>query len=379
MPRTIIALALALVDDGAHALHAQALPFDAGWRVTGNASRVEEFRGRRALRMRTGRAVREGARLLNGTLDFDVMLSPHRSFVYIYTRVQSEGEAEEMYLRSHKSELPDAVQYSPVWNGDSNWQLYHGPGLTAAVRLPHNEWTHVRVVLRGQRAALFIGDTVKPALVVRLQREPAAGYISLGSFVPPGTQPDKEAFTAFANVVVRPDVTPFDFNTVPDSAPTLPAGMITRWQLSGPYAPPRDPQAALTASTPAERVGWKTYDVEPNGVLVIGKHVRRPAPNSAIVARLVMRAERDTVAPLQLGFSDIVTLYLTGRALISADARYSYDAPRQEGLIGLSQATIYLPLKAGDNEVLIHLSDSFGGWGLTGRLMPGFGAQVVSP
>ncbi|HJU73997.1 MAG TPA: hypothetical protein VJ717_09630 [Gemmatimonadaceae bacterium] len=371
------AVAFALVVEGARALNAQALPFDAGWRLTGELTRVEEFRGRRALRIRTGTAVREGVRMLDGTLDFDVMLSPHRSFVYIYTRMQDENEHEEMYLRSHKSELPDAVQYSPVWNGDSNWQLYHGPGMTAAVRLPHNEWTHVRVVLRGQRAALFIGDTLKPALVVRLQRDPMAGHIALGAFVPPGTQPDKEPFAAFANVRVRPDVTPFDFATVPERDVSLPEGMITRWQLSGPYAPPRDPAAALSSSTPAERVSWKTYASEPNGVLVIGRHVKRPAPNSAIVARLVIRAERDTVAPLQLGFSDIVTVYLTGRALISADARYSFDAPRQEGLIGLSQATIYLPLRQGENEVLIHLSDSFGGWGLMGRLVPGYGAAVV--
>ncbi len=377
MSRTIVVMWLASALAGTRPLDAQALPFDAGWRLAGEVTRVEEFRGRRALRMRTGLAVRESVRMRDGTLDFDVMLSPQRSFVYIYTRMQSEDEHEEMYLRSHKSELPDAVQYSPVWNGDSNWQLYHGPGKTAAVRLPHNEWTHVRVVLRGQRAALFIGDTVQPAMVMRLQRESAAGYIALGSFVPSGTQPGKEPLTAFVNVVVRPDVTPFDFSTVRDSTPALPAGMITRWQLSGPYAPPRDPAAALSASTAAERVGWKTYEVEPNGVLVIGRHVRRPAPNSAIVARLVIRAERDTVAPLQLGFSDIVTVYLTGRALISADARYSFDAPRQEGLIGLSQATIYLPLRQGDNEVLIHLSDSFGGWGLMGRLVPGFGAAIA--
>ncbi|MGQ0643172.1 MAG: hypothetical protein ACT4P6_20700 [Gemmatimonadaceae bacterium] len=374
-----VVFAFALVVEGTRALGAQALPFDAGWRLTGQATRVEEFRGRRALRMRTGLAVREAVRLRDGTIDFDVILSPQRSFVYIYTRMQSEDDHEEMYIRAHKSELPDAVQYSPVWNGDSNWQLYHGPGMTAAVRLPHNEWTHIRVVLRGQRAALFIGDTLKPALVVRLQRDAAAGYVALGSFVPAGTQPDKEPFTAFANVVVRPDVMPFDFASLPEPEIKLPEGMITHWQLSAPYAPPRDPAAALTASTATERVSWKTYNAEPNGVLVIGRHVKRPAPNSAIVARLVLRAERDTVVPLQLGFSDIVTVYLTDRSLISADARYSFDNPRQEGLIGLSQATIYLPLRQGENEVLIHLSDSFAGWGLMGRLMPGFGTTVVVP
>ena len=38
--------------------------------------------------------------------------------------------------------------------------------------------------------------------------------------------------------------------------------------------------------------------------------------------------------------------------------------PRQEGLIHLDQASVYLPLKEGENDVQLVVSEVFGGWGL---------------
>ena len=53
--------------------------------------------------------------------------------------------------------------------------------------------------------------------------------------------------------------------------------------------------------------------------------------------------------------------------MTGGDAHYSFDAPRQEGLIDLSQAALYLPLHRGRNELVIALPVVFGGWGLMGQ------------
>ena len=82
---------------------------------------------RDTLQAENGCAHRGDVQLENGTIDFDVQLSRRRSFVYLYFRVADEGEREEIYLRPHKSGLPDALQYAPVWQERSQWQLYHGP------------------------------------------------------------------------------------------------------------------------------------------------------------------------------------------------------------------------------------------------------------
>ncbi|HYC33917.1 MAG TPA: hypothetical protein VEB59_16620, partial [Gemmatimonadales bacterium] len=74
-----------------------------------------------------------------------------------------------------------------------------------------------------------------------------------------------------------------------------------------------------------------------------------------------------------------VTVFLGRRPVFAGDAHYSFDRPRQEGLIGLTQATLWLPLARGDNELLFAVTDEFGGWGLMARLDPAGGARVVSP
>jgi len=40
---------------------------------------------------------------------------------------------EEVYLRPHKSGLPDALQYTPVLKTGRNWQIFSGAGFTNGV------------------------------------------------------------------------------------------------------------------------------------------------------------------------------------------------------------------------------------------------------
>jgi hypothetical protein len=81
---------------------------------------------------------------------------------------------------------------------------------------------------------------------------------------------------------------------------------------------------------------------------------------------------------IDLGYSDQVTVFLNGRPLYQGDASYSFDTPRREGLIGYDQASLFLPLEKGDNELAVVVSDSFGGWGLMGRFADPSGLAVVA-
>jgi hypothetical protein len=108
------------------------------------------------------------------------------------------------------------------------------------------------------------------------------------------------------------------------------------------------------------------------------RHLRLPekASAAAVVARVHVAAARAGVYPFELGFSDIATVFVNGRPVYRGDASYSFDRPRREGLIGFDQATLYLPLNAGDNELAVVVSDSFGGWGLLGRFVSSQGLTV---
>ncbi len=349
------------------------LSFDSGWDYSAAPTRsVGTFLGREALRLRNGVAVRPDVSLRDGTIDFDVAVTDQRSFVYIQFRQVGRGENEEIYLRPHKSNLPDAVQYAPVFRGQSAWQLFHGPGGTAGVPIPRGQWVHVRLVVQGQRAAFYLGDTSRPVMVIpRLARPAAAGAIALRAFTPPqGGAPEGEFVGAFSNVVVRPGVVPPTFPSARELR--QPAGVVAQWQLSPAFVPPEGRLRALPADLLGGRASWPSYPVDEEGRLILDRYLARPGQDSraAAVLRLIVPADRDTVRRLDLGFSDEYLLFVNGKAVAGGEAAYRFDNPRGDGVLHVGQSAAYLPLRRGENEILIVLMDVFGGWGIIGAMEP---------
>ena len=355
----------------------QALPFtQPGWDLRGDATRIAPHDGRDTLQVETGFAFRRDVRLEDGTIEFDVQVTDRRSFVYVYFRAEADGEREEFYLRPHKSALPDAVQYAPVWQGRSAWQLYHGPGATAAPAFRHGEWSRVRVVVHGRRAALFIDDMAAPVMVVpRLAREPRAGYIALGGFLPQGV-PGSGPIARFSNVVVTPGHVPYDFATAGAPVAPMPDGVVVRsWAVSDAFA--ADAPGA-PARLPDTAGAFQIVDAEASGLVPLHRHIRMPQGinNAAAVARVTVRADAAGTRAFDLGFSDIATVFVNGTPVFRGDGSYSFDRPRREGLIGFDNARLYLPLRAGDNEIAVVVSDSFGGWGIMGRFADASGLTI---
>jgi hypothetical protein len=85
------------------------------------------------------------------------------------------------------------------------------------------------------------------------------------------------------------------------------------------------------------------------------------------VARLRVTAVRASIVPLQLGFSDAATAFLNERPLFHGDDSYAFMR-RRDGLIGLDQATVYLPMRAGLNDLSIVVRDPLRGVGADGTV-----------
>lgn len=359
-------------------LQGGALPLDRSWELAGDGTRIAPHRGVDALWIDNGRAIKRDVSITDGAIEFDVELMSHRSFVYVQFRMESDTEFEEIYFRPHKTGLPDAVQYNPVWRGDSFWQLWHGPDAGASPRFTFGGWTHVRLELQGSRGALFLDHGDKPVLVINLARPTRPGYIALRSFNPDPSLPKGEVAARFANVVVRPNSVSYDFGP-PAAAPVHEPGSILRWQVSPAFKGGREPVTQIPADLLPARAQWPVYPVERSGVVAIGRFMDRPRPDGAAIARLVIRSTGTRLQRLYLGYSDYVTVFVNGTPVFAGDAHYSFDQPRQEGLITRSQATLWLPLHDGQNEVLLAVVDGFGGWALTGRLDPADGGVLVPP
>jgi hypothetical protein len=344
------------------------IPLDAAhWNVEGDA-KFETFLGRPALRMCNAEVVAKNVEFLDGTIEFDVAVSTRRNFPMVGLRRQGEGEYEEFYFRTHKSELPDAIQYVPAYQGVGGWQLYHGPGFTAKATFPRDEWFPVKIVLSGTQAAVFVGAVAEPQLVARLRREPKSGGLEFSDSCPPGSVPVGEHAAAISNIVLRPDHVPYDFSKAAMREKDPSPGVVRVWEISDAFVPAKGPIRALPDHT--RRGQWQKVEAEPSGLVVLEKSVTLPkdVERPAILARLVIDSPAARVRRFDFGYSDEITVFLNGQPLFTGDARYSHDNPRQEGLIGFWQGTLYLPLKKGRNELVLAVSEVFGGWGLMGRL-----------
>src|SRR5215470_2397282 len=141
-------------------------PDPARWDLEGNA-KVAEYQGRKCLALDGGAAVLKDFEMRDGTIDVDLATSAARGFVGFDVRIDKDGQNyEEIYLRPHESGQPDAIQYTPVLGTGRNWQLFNGPGFTAAVDIPKAEWFHVRLVVAGAQGKLYVKDMEKPVLVM---------------------------------------------------------------------------------------------------------------------------------------------------------------------------------------------------------------------
>ena len=343
------------------------------WDLQGKAE-VGEYEGRRALQLDGGAAVLKDFELRDGVIDFDVATPAARGFFGLQFRIAEDGSgAEEVYLRQHKSGQPDAMQYTPILNGGRNWQLYNGPGFTGPVDIPKGTWFHVRLVVAGAEARLYVGDMETPALVANdLKSGQQRGQVAL--IVLTGT-------TYFSN---------FEIRATPDAPwkrhePAMPPNTLTQWSLSPAYdALERNLERPLSRAE-AGSISWEAVTAEPPGFVAISRYRRspqvrvtfqgdfskrlEPQPGMKVVyARTTIASDRATVKRLLLGYSDDVTVFLNGRILYRGRSAQGFRDPAFLGIVNAENDAVYLPLQRGSNELVLAVSELGGGWGFIARL-----------
>ena len=174
-------------------------PFDSlAWNISAAESRVGTYRGRSALMLRDGAAWLKGSNFQNGTIEFDIAFSEVSGFPGIAFRAATHADYELFYLRQNLSGQPHATQYTPVLHGLYAWQIYAGPAWEAKARWTYDSWMHVKLVVSGTRAELYVDGDSAVQVISRLRGPEGAGAIGLLS----GNG------ARFANFVVRPDRAP---------------------------------------------------------------------------------------------------------------------------------------------------------------------------
>ena len=377
MRRHIAVCTLALIFQlSAHSQLPQTLSVPADsprWSLEGQAN-VAEHQGRKCIVLDGGAATLKDFEMRDGVIDMDVSTPAKRGFFGIQFRINKEGtNAEWVYLRQHKSGLPDAMQYTPVLNTGLNWQIFNGPGFTGAVDIPKDIWFHLRLEVTGAQAKLYVKDMDTPALVMNdLKSGIQKGEVALADLI---------GETYFSNFEVR---------TTPDAPwerhlPPMPANTLTKWGLSPVYdALARNLEHPLSA-TESAGIQWQDVEAEPPGFVVLYRYYQAPHPMvtfqgdfskrlepqpgmKVIYARTKIDSERDQVKKLEIGYSDDVSVFLNGQILYRGRSAQGFRDPGFLGIVNPENDTVYLPLKKGSNELMLGLSELGGGWGFICRL-----------
>lgn len=361
-------ISLLLVFCGVAPVTAQ-VPFDSGrWEIESQQHLLLEYQGRPALYLYNGVATLRDASLRNGVIEFDIAFSGERGFTGVRWRATSRGNYEEFYIRPHQSGNPDANQYTPVFHGQSGWQLYHGEGYGAPVEYPLNRWIHVKVVFWEDQAQVFIHDMTEPALrVPELKHDVASGGLGLSASAP----------TYFSGFTYSPlDAPPFERMAAADTA--APEGMILDWEVSSPFEASRlEPPGNVGEETLAG-LTWQQLRSEATGVTNIARLHGIEGERNTVIARTRIRSDREQTKALRFGYSDRVRVYVNGRPVYMGDNTFTSRDYRYLGTIGLFDG-IYLPLQEGDNEVWFAVTEAFGGWGLMASIEDQNGIQVGAP
>jgi hypothetical protein len=270
--------------------------------------------------------------------------------------MQDIDNYEEFYVRPHQSGQPDANQYQPVFNGVASWQLYYGAGYGAAIKYDFNQWVHIKILVAGKQAEVYIKDMETPLLFVSEQkRDIKAGRVgvSVGSFAP--AYYSNFSFTAMSSPPVLK-------GTAKAIEPTAP-GMIMSWQVSSPVEGKSLEAKYQLTEADKQNLSWRKFASESTGVANLARLQGIKGERNTVFARLVIESDREQVKKIKFGFSDEVKAYFNDRLIYGGSDIWRSRDHRFLGTISLYD-DLYLPLKKGDNELWLAITENFGGWGV---------------
>lgn len=331
-----------------------AVPFESErWVLAGG--RMAEHLGRAAL---AGGATLAEVEFLDGTVEVDVAVTGSTSYPGIDFRVQPGGDGENVYLRPHRiSRYGDSVQYAPKSGAGSSWQLYSGDGYTAGFDVPAGKWVTFRLEVLGDRARVFIGEAALPVLTIdHLQGPRRPGGLALSA--------PQDGSAYFSNFRYSPEP-PVGFGPPAwqDRAP----GIVAEWQVSQVLPAELADADELPGAEVLERLSWQRAEAAPTGLVDLSKHAARTGMRpDAVLARTTIHSDRRCVRPLDLGYSDHVAVWLNGQPVFRGRSAYQERDPSFLGIVGPFD-TVYLSLEEGDNQLVLKVTEAFGGWGLLAR------------
>ena len=332
------------------------------WDTSSTKCAIVIFKGITALKMNanSNAVVLKRFDLSDGCIEFDTQPVKVNGFspIGVYFRRKSEKESEYLYFRTKTDDRKrddDDIQYVPIIKGALPFNMYsHFDG---PADFHNDEWNHVKIVLSGTQMKVYVNNMKETVLdIPRLESNSNTGPIGF----------DGPAY--FANVVIKPgdvekvsplegiDPTRHDIN------------YIRKWEMTSAKMI-AEGKELTQRDLPSDTVKWFPIAAERRGIINLTRIYGACDTNRFIWLRTKISSDKDQIVQCQLGFCDEVYVF-ANKKLIDAD-KNQFGLPLSKypnGCLNIDNSIINVPLKKGDNEVLIGLVNNFYGWGIVARL-----------
>ncbi len=326
---------------------------------------VVDYLGQRSIFLTNGEALVKDLDFTNGIIEMDLSFERGFGFMEVIWHIsEDDKQLDKLYIRPHKSPYIDSVQYAPIINGISNWQMYYLPNNTGAVDYPFGQWFHLKVVSVGKYAEIYLVDMEKPVLTVNLTGNSSSGKIGVKD-----DNSQKSIPLYLANFSYTIDDNPPLKGTPPEvkAEPTA----VKAWLISNAVEESVLDGKLRVTEADRKNFTWVNLDAEADGKGNIARvqdsdNITAKPSRNTVFARTTIVSDKDQKKLMKFGFSDKVKLYLNGELLYQENEAYRVRNYWFMGNMGYFNE-IYLPLKKGNNELWMGISEGpqvFSGWGV---------------
>jgi hypothetical protein len=318
-----------------------------------------EFKSRLAMKLLTSSdpVILKDFNFTNGTIEYD--MEPFDSFATsIYFRWKDSKESECFYFRTRQAGNPqaiEAIQYTSFLDGVNLWNLFFQ--FQAKADFKKGSWNHVKLVISGKQMRAYVNDTFHTALEVPMLE----GNVTSGTLAFDGQ-------VIISNLKVTHD-------SVEGLAPE--AGVdpvandlhyLRKWQVSEPVttAPNIDFDYRYI---PDAQTKWEDISAERRGLINLTRKFGKTEGRRIVWLKTNIRSDKAQNKKLNLGFCNEVWVIINNSPLYIDKNLYNTPMMKEPGgRCSIENTSFKVPLKDGDNELMIGVANFFYGWGIVARL-----------
>ena len=316
--------------------------------------------------VKSGSAALKSFDFQDGTIEFDFKALKQDIPGIEFRRQGSSAQknAEEVYVRT----LPDCrasndcIQYTPIIHGFMLWNAYPQYQAQAFIL---DGWNHVKLVISGKRMNVYVNWLPTPVLTIgHLESESRRGGIA---FHDPAI---------YANLRVMPDAVEGLTPRATSDPAASDAGYVHLWQL-GPATSLQEGQTPAYADMPKKTAHWDAVHSGRFGFVNLTHNFHLDLDNPPPLAwiRTTVRSSSTQSKRLSMGWSGGAWIFVNGKLVAEGKNYYNAASERRmpDGRISTDNGSFDIPLKAGDNEVVVALYPSINdnrhspnryGWGV---------------